>query len=102
MLFYDYVLRKRQAVKAIQFDGSLQYARELSKITDGRLWPEFRGDKFTGRLGVHVKAMRHDEQDFTLFAVALDYIIPDDDTMRRFIVMKPETFEALYKQKPRP
>ena len=102
MLFYDYVLRKRQAVKAIQFDGSLQYARELSKITDGRLWPEFRGDKFTGRLGVHVQAMRPNESDGTLYAVALDYIVPDDDTMRKFVIMPPGVFEALYRIKPRP
>lgn len=100
MEFYDFVLRKRASVKAIQFDGTLQYARALSTLTDGRLWPEFRGDKFTGRLGVHVGGTRHGDPDFTLFAVALDYIVPDDDKMRKFIIMPPAVFEALYSGTP--
>lgn len=102
MEFYEFVLRKREEVLAIQYDGTLEYAKALSAFTDRKLWPDYRGDKFTGRLGVWVRGSRRGDPDIMQYAKALDYVVADDDTMRRFSIWIPDVFEALYGPKPRP
>lgn len=82
--------RPEQTVDAVQYDGSIIHALEFSKTTDGRIWPEYRCERFTGRLCVLILG------GGLTFANPWDYIVTD--RIGGYFVMPCQLFEALYER----
>lgn len=82
--------RPELIVDAVQYDGTITQALDFAKTTDGRIWPEYRCERFTGRLCVLMLG------GGLTFAGPWDYIVTD--RAGGYFPMTAQLFEALYER----